>query len=193
MRTSNTPLNRIIRQTQLLGLVLLSWCWTASAQTQLALVDFNVDPLTYSTNFNLVENGAPVAYWSAATGLTNSDGLNPGTGGGTSGIYTNRSFDFSTPGRQYILSMWCRYSGVAPGTGSGRPLVDLGLVNLTNATINSSGSSNATRNVCLAYWWNTWAAGVGDQYGLLAFAQTTTGAIKDLCAWAKPIQLNYPT
>ena len=193
MRTSNTPLNRIIRQTQLLGLVLLSWCWTASAQTQLALVDFNVDPLTYSTNFNLVENNAPVAYWSAATGLTNSDGLNPGTGSGTSGIYTNRSFDFSTPGRQYILSMWCRYSGVAPGTGSGRPLVDLGLVNLTNATINSSSSSNATRNVCLAYWWNTWAAGVGDQYGLRAFAQTTTGAIKDLCAWTKPIQLNYPT
>ena len=80
MKTSNTPLNRILRQTQLLGLVLLSWCWAASAQTQLALVDFNDDAATYSTNFNLVENGSPVAFWSSNVGLTNSGGLSPGTG-----------------------------------------------------------------------------------------------------------------
>jgi uncharacterized repeat protein (TIGR01451 family) len=192
MKRAITPLTRIIRHTLLLALALLGCSWVASAQTPLAVVDFNGNADTYTTNFNLSENASPYAYWSGSIGVTNSDGVatSTSTGGGVTAIHTNHTFDFSTPGRQYILTMWARYAGSgAPNSGSGRPVLDLALVNLTNATIASSSSSNVTRKVSLAFWWNSWKTGVGDQYDLRAFTQLAGSTSKDLCAYDKPIQI----
>jgi len=161
MRTSNTPLNRIIRQTQLLGLVLLSWCWAASAQSQLAFDNFDGSIDTFTTNFFNAEGTTP---WAVGVGLTNSDGLTvQGTSGGN---YTNRTFDFATTGRQYIITMWGK-KGNTP-SGSNKPFLQLGLSTSTNFTINTSNSGGTNRNISLAVYYYKWFGDtLGDRFVML--------------------------
>jgi len=204
MNKAFTFLYTNIRQSLLIGLALLGCSWAATGQTPtpLSVIDFNGSSDTLTTNFNITEQSAT---WNSGGGVTNSDMIIPpavlASAPGVTAIHTNRTLDFSTPGRQYILSIWTRYTGVAPGTGSGRCLAQLALVNLTNSVIGTSSNVNPStnRNVSLAYWWNSWNGNanngiLGDQYGMRSFSQsaTTVGQNSTLCVWDKPIQ-NNPT
>ena len=72
---------RLARQCLLVSTALFSVCWAVHAQnlTKLSSVDFDGSSSTYTTNFNFSEAGTPLAFWNSGIGVTNSDGVDPGT------------------------------------------------------------------------------------------------------------------